>query len=178
MTIYALSSGPGISGVAVIRISGKETSKVLELVTKKKLPKARVATIKKIIDPNNSELIDEGIVLWFPSPQSYTGEDMAELHVHGSKAVIDRIHKVLKDTKKCRIAEPGEFSYRSYQNGKIDLLKAEAVSTLIASQTEEAAGFSTTNISGEISKKNIRSHLPGCFRVFLGGVFCHLGFSR
>ncbi len=136
MTIYALSSGPGISGVAVIRISGKETSKVIKLVTKKNLPKPRVATIKKIVDPNNSELIDEGIVLWFPGPESYTGEDMAELHVHGSKAVIDRIHKVLEDTKKCRIAEPGEFTKRAFQNGKINLLKAESISDLISSETE------------------------------------------
>ena len=136
MTIYALSSGPGISGVAVIRISGKETSTILKLVTKKDLPKPRVATIKKIIDPNNMELIDEGIVLWFPGPESYTGEDMAELHIHGSKAVIDAIHKALADTKKCRIAEPGEFTKIAFQNGKINLLKAESISDLISSETE------------------------------------------
>ncbi len=136
MTIYALSSGPGISGVAVIRISGKETSRILKLLTKKDLPKPRVATIKKIIDPNNLELIDEGIILWFPGPKSYTGEDMAELHVHGSKAVIYAIHKALGDTKKCRIAEPGEFTKRAFQNGKINLLKAESISDLISSETE------------------------------------------
>ena len=136
MTIYALSSGPGISGIAVIRISGKETSKILKLLTKGSLPKPRVATIKKIIDPKNSELIDEGIILWFPGPNSYTGEDMAELHTHGSKAVIDAIHKVLKDTKKCRIAEPGEFTKIAFQNGKINLLKAESISDLISSETE------------------------------------------
>ena len=136
MTIYALSSGPGISGIAVIRISGKETSKILKLLTKGSLPKPRVATIKKIIDPKNSELIDEGIILWFPGPDSYTGEDMAELHTHGSKAVIDAIHKVLKDTKKCRIAEPGEFTKIAFQNGKINLLKAESISDLISSETE------------------------------------------
>ncbi len=136
MTIYALSSGPGISGIAVIRISGKETLKILKLLTKGSLPKPRVATIKKIIDPKNSELIDEGIILWFPGPDSYTGEDMAELHTHGSKAVIDAIHKVLKDTKKCRLAEPGEFTKIAFQNGKINLLKAESISDLISSETE------------------------------------------
>ena len=136
MTIYALSSGPGISGVAVIRISGKETSEILKLLTKKNLPKPREATIKKIIDPNSSELIDEGIILWFPGPESYTGEDMAELHTHGSKAVIDAIHKALEDTKKCRIAEPGEFTKIAFQNGKINLLKAESISDLISSETE------------------------------------------
>jgi len=136
MTIYALSSGPGISGVAVIRISGKETSKILKLVTKKNLPKPRIATVRKIININSSELIDEGIVLWFPGPQSYTGEDMAELHVHGSKAVVNTIHRVLEDTKKCRIAEPGEFTKRAFQNGKINLLKAESIADLISSETE------------------------------------------
>ena len=136
MTIYALSSGPGISGIAVIRISGKETSEILKILTKGNLPKPRVATIKKIVDPKNSELIDEGIILWFPGPDSYTGEDMAELHTHGSKAVIDAIHKVLKDTKKCRLAEPGEFTKIAFQNGKINLLKAESISDLISSETE------------------------------------------
>ena len=88
MTIYALSSGPGISGIAVIRISGEETSEILKLLTKGNLPKPRVATIKKIIDPKNSELIDEGIILWFPGPDSYTGEDMAELHTHEVKPLL------------------------------------------------------------------------------------------
>ncbi len=136
MTIYALSSGPGVSGIAVIRISGKETSHILKIITKGNSPKPRTATIKKIINPNNSELIDEGIVLWFPGPESYTGEDMAELHIHGSKAVIGAIHKVLGDISECRIAEPGEFTKRAFQNGKINLLKAESISDLISSETE------------------------------------------
>ncbi len=72
MTIYALSSGPGLSGVAVIRISGEETPSILKLLTKKDLPSPRVATLSKIIDSNNSELIDEALVLWFPGPNSYT----------------------------------------------------------------------------------------------------------
>ena len=92
MTIYALSTGPGISGIAVIRISGKETRRTIELLTSKKLPKPRVATVRKINKINTSELIDEGIILWFPGPESYTGEDMVEFHVHGSKAVIDALH--------------------------------------------------------------------------------------
>ena len=78
MTIYALSSGPGISGIAVIRISGKETSNILKKMTGKEVPKPRVATLRKINKINTSELIDEGLILWFPGPESYTGEDMAE----------------------------------------------------------------------------------------------------
>ena len=104
MTIYALSTGPGTSGIAVIRISGEETSKVVKLLTGKTTPKPRVATLRKINKINTSELIDEGIILWFPGPESYTGEDMAEIHVHGSKAVIYDLHSSISQIKNCRIA--------------------------------------------------------------------------
>jgi tRNA modification GTPase len=136
MTIYALSTGPGISGIAVIRISGKETSKVIELLTGKSIPKPRVATLRKINKINTSELIDEGIILWFPGPESYTGEDMAEMQVHGSKAVIDALHSSISNIENCRLAEPGEFTKLAFQNGKINLLKAESVADLISSETE------------------------------------------
>ncbi len=152
MTIYALSSGPGLSGVAVIRVSGKETPSILKLLTKKELPSPRVATLRKIINSNNSELIDEALVLWFPGPNSYTGEDMAELHVHGSMAVIKAIHKALEDTKKCRIAEPGEFTKKAFQNGKINLLKAESIADLISSETEIQRKQAIAIMSGKTSK--------------------------
>ena len=152
MTIFALSSGPGLSGVAVIRISGEETSSILKLLTKKDLPSPRVATLSKIIDSNNSELIDEALVLWFPGPNSYTGEDMAEFHVHGSTAVIKAIHKALEDTKKCRIAEPGEFTKKAFQNGKINLLKAESIADLISSETEIQRKQAIATMSGKTSR--------------------------
>jgi len=136
MTIYALSSGPGISGIAVIRISGQETSKAIELLTGKSVPEPRVATLRKINKINTSELIDEGIILWFPGPESYTGEDMAEIQVHGSKAVINALHASISDIKNCRLAEPGEFTKLAFQNGKINLLQAESVADLISSETE------------------------------------------
>ena len=136
MTIFALSSGPGISGIAVIRISGKETSKIIKLLTGMKIPVPRVATLRKINKINTSELIDEGIILWFPGPESYTGEDMAEIQVHGSKAVIDALHSSLSDIENCRLADPGEFTKLAFQNGKINLLKAESIADLISSETE------------------------------------------
>ena len=136
MTIYALSSGPGISGIAVVRVSGEETSKVIELLTNKPVPKPRVATLRKINKINTSELIDEGIILWFPGPESYTGEDMAEIQVHGSKAVIDALHFSISNIENCRLAEPGEFTKLAFQNGKINLLKAESIADLISSETE------------------------------------------
>ena len=136
MTIFALSTGPGISGVAIIRISGNETRKVVEALTGEPLPRPRVACLKKFNKINSSELIDEGILLWFPGPNSYTGEDMAEIQVHGSKAVIDALHSSLSDIENCRLAEPGEFTKLAFQNGKINLLKAESIADLISSETE------------------------------------------
>ncbi len=136
MTIFALSSGPGVSGVAVIRISGKETKKVIKLLTGKDIPVPRTATLRKINKINTSELIDEGIILWFPGPESYTGEDMAEIQVHGSKAVVDALHSSLSFIENCRLAEPGEFTKLAFQNGKINLLKAESIADLISSETE------------------------------------------
>ena len=81
MTIYALSSGPGISGIAVIRVSGENSKKILSSLTEKPLPKKRLATLKKIKNNMNNEIIDEGIVIWFPGPNTYTGEDMIEFHL-------------------------------------------------------------------------------------------------
>ena len=88
MTIYALSTGPGISGLAVIRISGPECKLILKKMTNNSNLEPRVATLKKINKTNTNELIDEGIIIWFPGPESYTGEDMLEFHINGSRAVI------------------------------------------------------------------------------------------
>ena len=136
MTIYALSTGPGISGVAIVRVSGEDTKKVIKLLTNAELPKPRVATLRKINKINTSELIDEGIILWFPGPESYTGEDMAEFHIHGSKAVIDALHHSISKIENCRLAEAGEFTKLAFQNGKINLLKAESIADLISAETE------------------------------------------
>jgi len=136
MTIYALSSGPGISGVAVIRISGPDSKKIISELIEGDFPKPRMATLKKVYNINTNELIDEGIIIWFPGPESYTGEDMLEIHVHGSRAVIEAILNSISQIKNCRLAEPGEFTKLAFQNGKINLLKAESIGDLIASETE------------------------------------------
>jgi tRNA modification GTPase len=136
VSIYALSTGPGVSGIAVVRLSGKETSKVIKLITGRELPAPRMATLRKFNKINTSELIDEGIILWFPGPESYTGEDMAEFHVHGSRAVIEALHTSISKVENCRLAEPGEFTKLAFQNGKINLLKAESIADLISAETE------------------------------------------
>ena len=136
MTIYALSTGPGVSGVAIIRISGPEASVVIKSLTGKEIPRPRVASLRKINNINTSELIDEGIIIWFPGPESYTGEDMAEIHVHGGKAVVLSVQNEISKVENCRLAEPGEFTKLAFQNGKINLLKAESIADLISAETE------------------------------------------
>ena len=153
MTIYALSSGSGISGVAVIRISGKNTSNLLKSLINDEIPKPRVATLKKINNINTSELIDEGLILWFPGPESYTGEDMAEIHVHGGKAVVQCVLNVLSKEKNCRLAEPGEFTKLAFQNGKINLLKAESIADLVSAETEIQRLQAVKVMKGKASEK-------------------------
>ncbi len=153
MTIYALSSGSGISGIAVIRISGSDASNVIKLITGEDPPKPRVSNLKKFNKINTSELIDEGILLWFPGPDSYTGEDIAEMHVHGSVAVIRAILEQLSKIENCRLAEPGEFTKIAFQNGKINLLKAESISDLISAETEIQRQQAVKIMSGRSSEK-------------------------
>ena len=153
MNIYALSSGPGISGVAVIRISGSETKNILKKLTNGFVPNPRIATLKKINKINKNELIDEGIIIWFPGPQSYTGEDMAELHVHGSRAVIEAIQDEISKIENCRLAEPGEFTKIAFLNGKINLIKAESIADLISSETEIQRQQAIKIMSGKSSNK-------------------------
>jgi len=153
MTIYALSTGPGISGVAIVRVSGKEAARVVKLLTGKDPPSPRLATLRKINKINTSELIDEGIILWFNEPESYTGEDMVEFHIHGSKAVIDALHNSISKVENCRLAEPGEFTKLAFQNGKINLLKAESIADLISAETEIQRQQAIKIMNGKSSKK-------------------------
>ena len=153
MTIYALSTGPGISGIAVIRVSGKNTIEVVTKITGSKLPKPRVATLVKFNKHKGKELIDEGVIIWFPAPNSYTGEDLAEFHVHGSRAVINAMHSSISKIKNCRLAEPGEFTKRAFQNGRINLQKAESIADLISAETEIQRKQALKIMSGKSSDK-------------------------
>tara|TARA_B100000579_G_scaffold384734_1_gene355372 strand:- start:381 stop:1712 length:1332 start_codon:yes stop_codon:yes gene_type:complete len=161
MTIYALSSGPGISGVAVIRISGADSSKAIQLLTGKSLPLPRVASLRKINNINTSELIDEGIIIWFPGPESYTGEDMAEIHVHGGKAIVLALQNELSKIENFRLAEPGEFTKIAFENGKINLLKAESIADLVSAETEIQRLQAVKIMKGKSAEKfdNLREKL-------------------
>ena len=137
MNIYALSSGRGPSGIAIVRISGKGTLNICKKLTKIENIKTNEINLCKFYDPKNDNIIDpEALLLWFPGPGSYTGEDLAELQIHGSNAVINSLLKVLSEQENCRLAEPGEFTKLAFLNNKIDLLKAESIGDLIHSETE------------------------------------------
>jgi tRNA modification GTPase len=134
-TIYALSTGHGKAGLAVIRLSGPSASDVLAQLAGG-LPRPRRASLRPLRDPSDGGTIDRALIIWFPSPRSFTGEDMAELHVHGGRAVIEATFAALARFPGLRPAEPGEFARRAFENGKLDLTEAEGLADLIDAETE------------------------------------------
>ncbi|MBJ7535871.1 tRNA uridine-5-carboxymethylaminomethyl(34) synthesis GTPase MnmE [Rhodomicrobium vannielii ATCC 17100] len=135
MTIYALSSAPGRAGIAVIRISGRASRKTLYALCNGRLPAPRVSSFRRLRHPTSREMLDEAMVLWLPGPANFTGEDMAELYVHGGRAVVTAVMNALADVG-LRLAEPGEFTRRAFGNGKLDLTEAEGLADLINADTE------------------------------------------
>jgi len=165
MNIYALSSGRGPSGIAILRLSGKDTLKLCKKITKIEDIQANEVNFCKFYDPKNGNIIDpESILLWFPKPNSYTGDDLAEFHVHGGNAVINSFLKVLSEQENCRLAEPGEFTKLAFQNDKMDLVKAESIGDLIHSETElqrqqavKLVQGNASNYYNELREKLIKS---------------------
>ena len=133
-TIFALSSAPGRAGVAVVRVSGALAGQALLALAGPERPLPRVATLRHI-KGKNGDPIDQGLVLWFPAPASFTGEDCAEFHIHGGRAIIDGLFEALGEAG-LRPAEAGEFTRRAVENGKFDLTRAEAIADLVAAETE------------------------------------------
>ena len=133
-TIFALSSGHGRAGVAVLRISGPAAGAALDRMAAPR-PKPRFAAFRKIRHPATGEVLDEALVLWFPAPKSETGEDMAEFQVHGGRAVIQGVLAALGSIDGCRLAEPGEFTRRALENGKLDLTGVEGLADLVEAET-------------------------------------------
>ncbi|MGC2412593.1 MAG: tRNA uridine-5-carboxymethylaminomethyl(34) synthesis GTPase MnmE, partial [Stellaceae bacterium] len=133
-TIFAPATAAGRAAIAIIRLSGPASGSALQALAGK-LPPARVARHVRLRDPASGEELDDGLALWFPGPHSVTGEDVAELHLHGSRAVIAAVMAAL-GAQGLRLAEPGEFTRRAFLNGKLDLTQAEAVADLAAAETE------------------------------------------
>ena len=134
-TIYALSSGSGVAGVAVIRVSGANVGVVIERLRFGVL-QPRLARLVRIADPDTGEAIDSALALYFAEPASYTGEDVLELHVHGGRAVVAAVLGALSQIEGCRLAEAGEFTRRAFHKGKMDLTEAEGLADLIAAETQ------------------------------------------
>ncbi len=133
-TIFALSSGAGPAGIAIVRISGPAAAIAVERLTGRPPPRPRHATRRRFRDADGLET-DDGLVLWFPAPASVTGEDVAEFHVHGGHAVVTTICDALSVLPGLRAAEPGAFTRRAFDNGKLDLTAAEGLADLIAAET-------------------------------------------
>ncbi|HXF52906.1 MAG TPA: tRNA uridine-5-carboxymethylaminomethyl(34) synthesis GTPase MnmE [Hyphomicrobiaceae bacterium] len=150
-TICALSSAPGISAVAVVRISGPNAGVVLERMCGGR-PRPRVAALRRILDGTSGEEIDSGLVLWFPGPRSETGEDLAELHVHGGRAVIAAVLRSLQASGLCRLAKPGEFTRRAFENGKLDLTAVEGLADLIEAETEAQRRQAVRQAGGALAR--------------------------
>ena len=133
-TIFALSSGRPPAAIAVVRISGSRAGPALERLIGR-VPDPRKATLARVRDPKSREVIDEALALWFPGPRSETGEDVAELQLHGGRAVVADVLSALGMIEGCRMAEPGEFTRRAFENGRLDLTEVEGLADLIAAET-------------------------------------------
>lgn len=149
-TIFALSTAPGHSGVAVIRISGPCAGDVLDRMSPPR-PDHRYAALRRIRDPHSGDLLDEALVLWFAAPRTETGEDMAELHLHGSPAVVKAVLSALGSLEGCRLAEPGEFARRAFENGKLDLAQIEGLADLIDAETDAQRSQALAQMRGALS---------------------------
>jgi tRNA modification GTPase len=150
-TIYALSSGAGRAGIAIIRVSGPQARAAI-LKMSARLPPARRANYVSLRDPDTGELYDRGLVLWFPGPGSATGEDVAEFHVHGSRAVVDGLMGCLAGLEACRPAMPGEFLRRAFGAGKLDLVEVEGLADLLAAETAAQRRLVQRQVSGLASR--------------------------
>lgn len=162
-TIFALASGRGRAGVAVVRLSGPRAGQALKSLTGKDLPAPRLASLVEFSDPKEGAPLDKGLVLWFPGPDSFTGEDVVELHIHGSTAIIDKLSEVLSDLG-LKPAEPGEFTRRAFENGKMDLTQAEGLHDLVLAETEAQRKQALYQLGGGLSEiySSWRDQLVSC----------------
>ncbi|WP_380873117.1 tRNA modification GTPase MnmE [Sphingomonas sp. DBB INV C78] len=151
-TIFALSSGSPPAAIGVIRISGPRAAAALEALSGP-LPAPRIAAVRWLVDPRNNERLDRALVLWFPGPRTATGEDLAELHVHGGRAVVDAILATLDVLLGLRPAIAGEFTRRAFANGVIDLAAAEGLGDLLTAETEAQRRNAMALMGGVLSRK-------------------------
>lgn len=159
-TIFALASAHGRAGVAVIRVSGDQSAECLKILTGKEKFEPRFAYYCTLRDGAGQE-IDHSLVLWFPGPKSFTGEDVAEFHVHGGRAVVEAVCQILSSVEGVRPAGPGEFSRRAVEHGKLDLTQAEGIADLVDAETEAQRKQALTQYDGALGSlyEGWRQHL-------------------
>ncbi|KNC80399.1 tRNA modification GTPase TrmE [Sphaeroforma arctica JP610] len=150
-TVFALSSAPGKSGVSIIRLSGPFAGDAVEALTRRKRPAPRYAALRKLLHPETAEVLDSALILWFQGPNSFTGEDVAELHVHGGRAVIAGVLAALSDLG-LSSAEPGDFSKRAFHNGKLDATEIEGLADLINADTSAQKKLALRQMGGEMRR--------------------------
>src|SRR5271170_6026346 len=151
-TIFALSSGRPPAAIAVVRLSGPAARGALERLTGG-LPEPRKAALARVRDPAGGEVIDEALALWFPAPRSETGENVAELQLHGGQAVIAGVLDALSMIEGCRTAEAGEFTRRAFENGRLDLTAVEGLADLIAAETQAQRRLAFRQLKGLIGDR-------------------------
>jgi len=165
-TIFALSSGRPPAAIAVVRISGPRARAALEALIGR-VPQPRIASFSRLCDPQSRELIDEGLALWFPGPRSETGEDVAELQVHGGRAIVAALLQALGQLEGFRLAEPGEFTRRAFDHGRLDLTAVEGLADLIYAETEAQRRQALRQFKGLLADRteSWRSRLIGALAL-------------
>lgn len=167
-TIFALSSAPGRAAVAVVRLSGPEAGAALTALSPRGLPEPRRAVLRRLFDPADGSLLDEALLLWLPGPRSETGEDMAELHLHGGPAVVSGVLTALARLPGLRLAEPGEFTRRAFLAGRLDLTGVEGLADLIAAETAAQRKQALNQLGGALTRR------LEAWRARLVGALAHL----
>jgi tRNA modification GTPase len=152
-TIFALATAPGRAAVAVVRLSGPRAGEALRALTGRALPSRRRATLRALRRPGDGAELDRALTLWFPAPKSYTGEDCAELHLHGGRAVVDGVITALVGLG-LRMADPGEFTRRAFEHGKLDLSQAEAVADLVDAETDAQRRQAMDQLDGALARRH------------------------
>ena len=151
-TIYALSSGHGKCGVALIRVSGPKAFNALSILTKKNEFEPRKAYLRKLKHPHSGIVLDQALSVWFPGPASFTGEDIAEFQVHGGSAVVKAVLEALGSIDDLRPAKAGEFTKRAFQSGKLDLTEVEGLADLINAETEYQRRQAFKQMDGDLHR--------------------------
>lgn len=150
-TIFALATGRIRAGIAIVRVAGPAAGRAVEQMTGRAPPLPRRASRRRVYD-SNGELLDDGLLLWFPAPRSFTGDDVAEFHLHGGRSVVTSVLERLATIPGLRTAEPGEFTRRSVINGKLDLTEAEALADLVAAETATQRRQALRQLDGDLER--------------------------